>query len=223
MSCQLCDGTEETTNADDAAVDEIIDEPKYDFERKKVEYEIAMLDEFADANIAGPPVLTIAKHICSNQEDDEALEQTVDKLYDDISDILLLGASEMFTEMFFKGNLKKDFVVCEGHLQERLRALAHPRIINFGASPHLRGDQSCDQFMGYLDLNIRQDISDEDVADLKDRIEELNVCTGRNDIEDDWKEMGVSEREKRQYRLSYNFFLVLLLFTDSLQSSSRYQ
>jgi len=82
---------------------------------------------------------------------------------------------------------------------------------------------TCDQFMGYSDLNIRQDISDEDVADLKDRIEELNVCTGRNDIEDDWKEMGVSEREKRQYRLSYNFFLVLLLFTDSLQSSSRYQ
>ena len=69
----------------------------------------------------------------------------------------------------------------------------------------------------------RQDVSDEDVTDLKDRIEMLNDCTGRNDIEDVWKDMGVSEREKRQYRLSYNFFLVLLLFTDSLQSSSRYQ
>lgn len=188
--------------------------PSYNVRDKLRMYELAQEDQFATAKMSGPPVLTLANHIGLENDD----ESGINDLHTSLEDLLMLGTPPWLGPGFFGSLLQKDFIVGDADIADQLRQIENNRVLSIHIDS--RNRLTDERFFSMSDLNIRDDVSAIDISDLESRIKDLNKYTGRDFIEDDWNGMERVERERRQYRLCYNFLLYLCSFTEREESNS---
>ena len=166
---------------------------------KQVKLSTTCIDNIASylPAISGPPIYTIAHHLA--RESDEQIH------------VLYRNLCELFdgdNDEFIRSRLCSDFVVNDAKLYAGVRHLNTQYMIESGTAYKItfaKGNISTTKFMELSDFGLNA--SKQELAFLTKMKEKLDRLTGRDCIENEWKNSEFCARERSQMRLCYNYLL----------------